>query len=87
MSIISNPCIRCGKQRIDGETYEKEMITLFGKTTVTVTDTVCPDPSCQKIVMEELEVKRLKKESMSQEREERMKKFRENKQQVKKNIA
>ena len=63
MNSISNPCIRCGKQRIDGETQLKEMATLFGTTTITVTETICPDASCQKIVSEELEVKKTEKGS------------------------
>lgn len=75
-NLASNPCIRCGRERIDGETREKKVDTLFGTTTVTITETVCPDPACQVIVAEELEVKRLKKEALDQERLDRITKMR-----------
>lgn len=43
---MSNPCIRCGKERVDGKTWK-------GKTsisTITYILTVCPDAACQKIL-------------------------------------
>lgn len=43
---MSNPCIQCGKERIDGKSWEEKS----GISVVTYTDTVCPDAECQKIV-------------------------------------
>ncbi|MBI4039107.1 hypothetical protein HY384_04080 [Candidatus Daviesbacteria bacterium] len=43
---MSNPCIRCGKQRLDGKTWKGKI----GSSTVTYTLTICPDAGCQKIV-------------------------------------
>ncbi|OGE30539.1 hypothetical protein A3C59_05565 [Candidatus Daviesbacteria bacterium RIFCSPHIGHO2_02_FULL_36_13] len=43
---MSNPCIQCGKERIDGKSWEEKA----GISVVTYTDTVCPDSECQKIV-------------------------------------
>ena len=55
---ISNPCIRCGKQRIDLTTF-KEVI---GTSVVIHTQTVCPDSDCQKkveVLLEKEEEKRM----------------------------
>lgn len=43
---MSNPCVRCGIERIDGKTWKGKV----GASPVTYTQTVCPDKSCQKIV-------------------------------------
>lgn len=43
---MSNPCVRCGKQRIDGKSWDGKI----GSSVVTHTLTICPDPKCQKIV-------------------------------------
>lgn len=45
---MSNPCIRCGKPRIDGESWERKI----GISVITCTKTICPDPACQKILDE-----------------------------------
>ncbi|OGY24948.1 MAG: hypothetical protein A2Y57_02360 [Candidatus Woykebacteria bacterium RBG_13_40_7b] len=42
----SNPCIRCGKERIKGT--EKTVVLNSSKTKVTIY--ICPDKKCQKIV-------------------------------------
>lgn len=55
---VVNPCVRCGKPRVDANSW-KEYI---GKSLVTFTKTVCPDSSCQKIVDQEIENRRIKKE-------------------------
>lgn len=41
-----NPCIQCGKQRVDGKTWKEKS----GASVVTHTQTICPDSDCQKIV-------------------------------------
>jgi len=43
---MSNPCVRCGKERIDGKTWKGKA----GASVVTYTLTICPDSECQKIV-------------------------------------
>lgn len=43
---MNNPCVECGKQRIDGKSWEEKS----GMSLVTHTQTVCPDSVCQKIV-------------------------------------
>lgn len=43
---MSNPCIRCGKQRIDGKTWKEKL----GGNIITHTLTLCPDKNCQKEV-------------------------------------
>lgn len=72
MKKISNPCSRCGKERINTRTWKEEVVNLYsGKTTVTYTETVCPDPLCQKIVERELESQRKKKEAFEKSKEDR----------------
>lgn len=41
-----NPCIQCGKERVDGKTWKGKA----GASVVTYTMTICPDPNCQKII-------------------------------------
>lgn len=41
-----NLCIVCGKERIDGKSWKGKV----GASVVIYTKTICPDPSCQKIV-------------------------------------
>lgn len=43
---MNNPCVECGKQRIDGKTWKGKA----GASVVTYTMTICPDTECQKIV-------------------------------------
>lgn len=43
---MSNPCSECGKERIDGKTWKGKV----GISVITYTQTICPDPECQKIV-------------------------------------
>lgn len=45
---MSNPCIVCGKQRIEGKSWKEKV----GISVVTHTQTICPDPKCQRIVDE-----------------------------------
>lgn len=70
---INNPCTRCGKERIISKTWKEEVDTFFGKSVITHTETVCPDPECQKIVEEKLEAQRQKTEELQAAKEERMK--------------
>ena len=43
---ISNPCTRCGTERIVVKTWEEKV----GNSTVVNIETVCPNPECQKKV-------------------------------------
>jgi len=45
----SNPCIRCGKERIVVKTWKEKI----GNSVVINTETACPDPECQKKVNSE----------------------------------
>ena len=51
--VQTTPCIRCGKDRIISKTWTEKI----GESKVVRTDTVCPDPECQKIVEEQLQVR------------------------------
>ncbi len=43
---MNNPCVNCGKQRVDGKTWKGKS----GASVITYTQTICPDPECQKLV-------------------------------------
>ncbi len=42
------PCIRCGKARVVARKWEEQVKTLTGFTVIIRTETVCPDPECQR---------------------------------------
>lgn len=66
---MSNPCIRCGNQRVFHKTWE-EVNMVYGKEiTTTYTNFVCPDSKCQKIVEEQLRAQKEKKESFDRHKE------------------
>lgn len=72
--IYSNPCTRCGKQRINSKSWEETVTSFIGTTSiVTYTETVCPDPKCQKEVEKELEIQKKKKQEQEQNRADRKK--------------
>lgn len=54
---VSNPCIRCGKERIRG----KEKTIILNTVATLQYFYVCPDKDCQKIVESELAAKAAKK--------------------------
>lgn len=68
----TNPCTRCGKERIEGKTYKEEVATFFGTSTIVHTDTVCPDPECQKIVEEKLEIQKQKSDDLKMEKQKKL---------------
>lgn len=43
---MSNPCVNCGKERIDSKTWKEKV----GASVIIHTKTICPDPECQKQV-------------------------------------
>lgn len=61
---MNNPCIRCGKQRINGK-ISKEKV---GASEITYTQTICPDPECQKIVDEGIAERKAKTAFLTEER-------------------
>lgn len=63
---MSNPCIRCGKERVDGKTWQGKA----GISTVTYILTICPDASCQKIIDQEIAERRAKSELLIKEKAE-----------------
>lgn len=65
----SNPCIRCGKERIISKTWKESVKTFIGSTIVTYTETVCPDSDCQKIVEHGLAVQKNKREKLEKDKE------------------
>lgn len=61
---MSNPCIRCGKQRVDGKTWNGKV----GASAITYTQTLCPDPTCQKIVEKGIADRKAKSALLSKEK-------------------
>lgn len=63
---MSNPCINCGKERIDGKSWTGKV----GVSPVTYTQTICPDPECQKIVDQRTADRKAKSASLIKAKEE-----------------
>lgn len=62
MIVLSNPCIRCGKERKLVKTWKE----LVGTSMVTYSLSTCPDPACQKIVDSQNKEKERKREENMQ---------------------
>lgn len=71
-STYPNPCIRCGKQRVDGKSWKEKIENHFGTSYITHTETVCPDKECQKIVEEKMNQARQKTLDLKMEKERKM---------------
>ena len=71
-SICSNPCTRCGKERVISKTYEEDIVTFLGTSKVTYTETVCPDSDCQKIVDEKLKAQKQKTQELKDEKQKKL---------------
>jgi hypothetical protein len=67
----SNPCIRCGKERIVSKTWKEEIHNFSGTSFITHTETVCPDGECQKIVDAKFKQEKEKKEALQVEKQKR----------------
>lgn len=59
----TSPCIRCGKPRIVAKTWKENI----GGSVITYTETVCPDPECQKLVDAQLKSKKDRLEKIQSE--------------------
>jgi len=70
----SNPCTRCGKERVSLKSWNETITNFMNTTEVTYTETICPDKECQKLVEKELEAQRKKKEELGLNRKNRLKK-------------
>ena len=81
----TNPCIRCGKERIEARTWVETIETYYGETQITHTETVCPDVECQKIVDEGFAKQKEKSDILKHDREVRMKKAQANRRKTKAN--
>jgi hypothetical protein len=64
MESISNPCIRCGTERIKG----KEKSFLSGSTKTKLTMYICPDKDCQKKVDTQLREKEERRLAFAEKR-------------------
>lgn len=69
----TNPCTRCGKERIVSKTWKEKVVNFMGTSYIVYTENVCPDKECQKIVQEKLDASKQKKDEMDADRAERMK--------------
>lgn len=67
VGIDTNPCIRCGKERIKG----KEQTVILNSSKTKVTSYVCPDKECQKIVEKQIKEKEEKKMALINRSRER----------------
>jgi hypothetical protein len=63
---VSNPCIRCGKERIVAKERTEKIGA--GSGTITYIQTICPDKECQKIVDEGIAAAAEKKNAINLKR-------------------
>lgn len=63
---MSNPCINCGRERVDGKTWKGKI----GVSLVTYTQTICPDSECQKQVDKGIADRKAKTASLLKAKEE-----------------
>ena len=61
---MNNPCVRCGKQRVDQKSWKGKA----GASVITYTLTVCPDAECQKIVDKGIADKKAKSAQIADDR-------------------
>lgn len=64
--LMSNPCVKCGQERVDGKTWEGKI----GSSVVTYTMTVCPDSACQEQVDKGIAERKAKTASLIKAKEE-----------------
>lgn len=61
---MNNPCIECGTQRVDGKSWKEKI----GTSVLAYTQTICPDPACQKIVDKAIAKRKEKNELLAQKK-------------------
>lgn len=59
-----NPCVECGKERVDGKSWKGKA----GSAVVTYTQTVCPDTDCQKKVDKAIEDRKMKSADLAKKK-------------------
>jgi hypothetical protein len=69
----SNPCTRCGKERIFSKTWTEEVELFMGTSTIVHNSMICPDEECQKIVEAGIEKQRKKDKKMKNDKDKREK--------------
>jgi hypothetical protein len=69
--ISSNVCTRCGKPRVNGKSWTEKITNYSGTSTVTHTQTICPDPNCQKLVEEKLAFEKAKSDKIKADFDQR----------------
>lgn len=57
---MNNLCTECGKERVDGKTWNVKS----GNSILVYTQTVCPDKKCQKLVDKAIADRKAKTESL-----------------------
>ena len=70
--VATNPCIRCGQERIIAKSWKQDIETYSGTSVVSFTQTICPDRACQVLVDKELASQLKKREVIRNEREQRL---------------
>lgn len=83
MKLESNPCIRCGKERIK----DKEKSFISGNTKTKIVTFICPDKDCQKIVAAQIHAKEERKLGFAARRIHMSKKKKEEKKEAPKATA
>lgn len=63
--IMGNPCIRCGRERVDVKTYREYAA---GNSLVTHTITACPDKACQEAVEKRFAKEKERRETLKNHR-------------------
>lgn len=61
---MTNLCIKCGTPRIDGKSWESKN----GNSVIVHTQTICPDPQCQKLVDKAIADRKEKSNLLAEER-------------------
>ncbi len=70
--VATNPCFRCGQERIISKSWKQNVETYSGTSVVSFTQTICPDKACQILVEKELASQLKKREGIRNEREQRL---------------
>jgi len=79
---LTNPCTRCGQERILLKQWVEETTTFNNKIVkVTRALNVCPDPECQKLIDKDNAVLKQKRDKIKFDREEKLRESLEQKEQ------
>ncbi len=74
MKKSTNPCTRCGKERVFLREWVETVPSFLGdEVKVIHRENVCPDSECQKIVQAELDKQKKKRDELARNKDERLK--------------